>query len=134
MSVSVNVFNPNERPLLLTVNGGNIFEVTNTGPDQNWQPQQPNPNPLGFVDGPPAPNVFGTTAPNQVVIIWGRGPIGPPLIINIPQGTVIDSLQLYIFSMVAPTAGTWVILNAGIPISWGNISSDAADLSSETAC
>jgi hypothetical protein len=47
MSVPVTVFNPNELPLLLSVNGGNIFEVFGTGPDQNWQPQQPNPNPFG---------------------------------------------------------------------------------------
>ena len=132
MSVSVNVFNPNERPLLLAVNGGNIFEVDNTGPDQNWQPQQPNPNPLGFVNGSPAPNVFGTLAPNQVLIIFGRGPVAPPLIINLPQGTEIDSLQLYIFLTLAPTAGTWVMLNAGAPITWGNISSDAAEGFTET--
>jgi len=130
MSVPVYVFNANELSVSLVVNDGNSFYISGTGPDQNWQPQQPNPNPFGFVDGPPAPNVFGTLAPNQVLILFGRGPISPPLIINIPQGTVVDSLQLYIFFTLAPTAGTWVMLNAGNPISWGNISSDADSQSS----
>ena len=130
MSVPVTLFNPNELPLFFSVNGGNVFATSGTGPAQNWQPQQPDPNPLGFVDGSPAPNVFGTLAPNQVLIIFARGPVAPPVIISLPQGTQIDSLQLYIFLTLAPTAGTWVMLNAGAPITWGNISSDAAGQSS----
>ncbi|HEY6231128.1 MAG TPA: hypothetical protein VIW64_07685 [Pyrinomonadaceae bacterium] len=130
MSVSVTLFNPNELPLFFSVNNGSVFATSGTGPAQNWLPQQPDPNPLGFVDGSPAPNVLGTLGPNQVLIIFGRGPIASPVIINIPQGTQIDSLQLYIFLTLAPTAGTWVMLNAGTPLTWGNISSDEAERSS----
>ena len=125
MSVPVTIFNANELSVLITVNNGGLLELPGTGSDQNWQPQQPNPTPLTVTDGPPAPNVFGTSAPNQVLVIFGRGPIFPPLPISIPQNQSISSLQLYIFFELGTEAASWVLLNAGNPIASGNVSEGA---------
>jgi hypothetical protein len=125
MSVPVTVFNATAFPIQLMVNGGSPFSVSGTGPNFNWQPQQPIPNPLSFTTGNPAPNVFGASGTNQVVILFARGPIGAPLQINIPQTQPINSLQLYLFFDIS-TMMSWVMLNGGRPISWGTILTDAA--------
>jgi hypothetical protein len=126
MSVPVTIFNANESDIALIVNGGGAFYISGTGPAANWQPQQPTPNPLSFSSGDPAPNVFGTLGPNQVLLIWGRGPIAPPLPIQIPQNQTIESLQLYIFFDLPPATVSWIMLNAGQPIASGTVSADAS--------
>ena len=119
MSIPVTVFNPTQEQLMIIVNGGDLVDIPATGPGQNWQPQQPNPNPLSFNTGDPAPNVFGTSAPNQVQIVWGRGPFGPPILIAIPNQS-FNSLQLYIFFW--PFVVTvWLLQNDGAPIAWNTI-------------
>ncbi|OLE54215.1 MAG: hypothetical protein AUG51_09270 [Acidobacteria bacterium 13_1_20CM_3_53_8] len=125
MAVPVTIFNANQASVQVQVNGGTQFTIAGTGPSQNWQPQQPNPNPLSFNNGYPAANVFGTLAPNQVVLYSGGSPISQPLSISIPQTQVVNSLQLYFFFGTTTTV-SWVMLNSGQPIAWGtNLSTTA---------
>jgi hypothetical protein len=123
MPVPVTIFNANEDAIFVDVNNGGAIYLPGSGANFNWVPQQPNPNPFSFTTGNPGPNVFGMLAPNQVLLIYGRGPIWPALQINIPQTDTITSLQLYIFFQV-PTMASWILLNAGAPIAWGTVSSD----------
>ena len=44
MSIPVTVFNPTQSELMIIVNGGDLIEIPGTGPGQNWQPHQPDPN------------------------------------------------------------------------------------------
>lgn len=118
MAVPVTIFNANQQSVQVQVNGGAQFTIAGTGSSQNWQPQQPNPNPLSFANGYPAPNVFGVLAPNQVILFAGGSPISQPLSISIPQSQPINSLQLYLF-FGSYTSLSWVLLNSGMPIAQG---------------
>jgi hypothetical protein len=132
MAIPITVFNPGQFDLRLTVNGGNLVDIPGTGPGQNWLPQQPNPNPFSFNNGAPAQNVFGTSATNQVQLFVARGPIGPPLLISIPQNSTVDSLQLYIFFWPGIVI-SWMLMSDGQPTTWNTImlepavSSDSQD-------
>ena len=125
MAVPVTIFNANQASVGVQVNGAAQFTVAGTGSSQNWNPQQPNPNPLSYVNGYPAPNVFGVLAPNQVILFSGGAPISQPLSISIPQSQPVNSLQLYFF-FGTTTSVSWVLLNSGVPIAQGTQLTSAA--------
>lgn len=117
-SVPVTIFNASQMAVQVSVNGGGQFTISGTGPGQNWQPQQPNPNPLSFSNGYPAPNTFGSMGANQVMIFIGGTPAS--LNIGIPGGVPINSLQFYFFSSYSGVS--WFMLNNGQVISSGSSS------------
>jgi hypothetical protein len=117
-SAPVTVFNANTQPVSISVNTGAPIAINGTGPNQNWVPQQPSPNPLTYSNGYPAANVFGSLAPNQVTVIVNGVPISQPLQIPIPQTGPVFSLQLYIFFNTTSTV-SWTMLSGGQPIASG---------------
>jgi hypothetical protein len=123
-SVPVTLFNANSSSLQIAVNNGPPISIAGTGPSQSWVPQQPNPNPLSYTNGYPAPNVFGSLDTNQVQVIVNGMPVSAPLQISIPQGAPVFSLQLYIF--FAYSSVSWTLLNSGQPIGSGTAISHAA--------
>jgi hypothetical protein len=124
-SVPVAVFNANTNPVQISVNTGAPISISGTGPNQNWVPQQPSPNPLTYSNGYPAANVFGSLAPNQVTVIVNGVPISQPLQISIPQTGPLFSLQLYIFFGTTSTV-SWIMLSGGQPIASGMALTHAA--------
>jgi hypothetical protein len=112
MAVSVNIFNPNQFTIRVSVNRGNEFDIPAAGPTQNWQPQQPSSNPLSFSYNP-GPNTLGA-GNNQVMV---SSAVGEPrmLSVYIPQ-VQISSLQLYIF---LGEQSSWILLNNGQTIASG---------------
>jgi hypothetical protein len=117
-SVPVTVFNANTNQVSISVNTGAPIAINGTGPNANWVPQQPSPNPLSYSNGYPAANVFGSLAPNQVSVIVDGVPISQPLQISIPQSGPVFSLQLYIFFNTTSTV-SWTMLSGGQPVASG---------------
>jgi hypothetical protein len=115
--VAVTVFNPSTSPLQISVNDGAPFSIAGTSPNQDWVPQQPNPNPLSYTDGDPAPDVFGPGG-NQVQVLADGVPISWQLRINIPKSAQVISLQLYIFFSDRASV-SWTLLNNGQYIASG---------------
>ena len=120
MSIPVSVFNSNQFPFFISVNGGNVVPWPNTGPGQNWQPQQPDPNPFSFSNGDPAPNVFGTSAVNKVDVYFARGPANPTILMTLPQNQSAAALQLYIFLQTGVVT-SFMMLADGVPTAWNTI-------------
>ena len=113
MAVTVNVFNPNQFAIEVSVNNGNAINIPATGPAQNWQPQQPSSNPISFSYSP-GPN---TLFPGRnLVMVSNAGGEPRMLNINIPQAQMF-SLQLYIF---IGEQSSWILLNNGQMITSGN--------------
>ena len=131
-SVPVTVFNANTNPVAISVNTGAPVTINGTGPNQNWVPQQPSPNPLSYSNGYPAANVFGSLAPNQVTVIVNGVPISQPLQISIPQSGPVFSLQLYIFFSTTSTV-SWTMLSGGQPVASGMALTHAALMASAKA-
>ena len=119
----VNIFNASQLAMDVSVNQGNRFTIPGTSANQNWQPQQPNSNPVGFANGYPSPNTFGTMGSNMVTVFISGSVQSYQLQISIPQYAPISSLQLYIF---AGTNGvSWIVLSSGQLISSGSSQSES---------
>ena len=120
----VAIFNANSNPIQVSVNTGAPITINGTGPNQNWNPQQPSSNPLSYSNGYPQANVLGSFAPNQVVVIVNGVPVSQPLQISIPQSAPVFSLQLYIF--FAYSTVSWTLLSSGQAIASGAAVSNAS--------
>jgi hypothetical protein len=113
MAVSVNIFNPNQFTIRVSVNRGNEFDIPAASPAQSWQPQQPSSNPISFAFGHPTPNTLA--GGNNQVMVSGAGGEPRMLSVYIPQ-VQISSLQLYIF---LGEQSSWILLNNGLTIASG---------------
>ena len=115
MAVSVNVFNPNQSAIQLSVNNGSQLNVPGASAAQNWQPQT-NPSPISFQYGNPSPGTFGLGDNIVMVSTAGREPT--MLRVYVSQQMPISSLQLYIF---LGEQLVWTLLNNGQGIAYGTV-------------
>ena len=114
MPVPVNVFNPNQFTIQVSINRGDQVSIPGTSAAQNWQPQLSAQNPWSFSDNMPGPNTLGGYGGNQIIISRAGGE--PQMLrVDIPRVQIL-SLQLYVF---LGEQSSWTLLNNGQAIASG---------------
>ncbi len=108
MPVPVNVFNPNQFTIQVSINNGGQVSISGTSAAQNWQPQLPGQNPWSFSDNMPGPNTLSGYGGN-VIMVSRAGGEPQMLRVDIPRIQIV-SLQLYLF---LGNGSSWTLLNNG---------------------